>query len=327
MNRKTVWVLACTLFLQVSLTGGGWCSENSQESTQGLAAVVNGKPVTVAELEKNFAIAQKRYESMKKRLTAADKDALKVSVLNTMIDEILLDEVADREGVRVEDAEVDSVIDTFKARYPTQEAFEKAVSDAGASIEELKQNIRRGKRIKKLLDNRFELKPGEAETMAHSYYESHPEEFSQEKAYKVSNILIRKDEKAEASVQEEARKKAEEALSRVKAGENFAEVAKQVSEGPRAQDGGDLGYISKGRMVPEFEAAAFSLKPGEVSGIVETRFGYHIIKLDDIRKGKRVAFDKVKASLVRRMEQEFGTEKTKDYVSLLRKNAKVEIFP
>ena len=66
---------------------------------------------------------------------------------------------------------------------------------------------------------------------------------------------------------------------------------------------------------------------GNVSDIVETRFGYHIIQVNDIRKGKRVTFDKVKASLIRRMEQDFAREKTKNYVSSLRKNAKVEIFP
>jgi len=326
MNRKAAWVLACALFVQVSLIGGGWCSENSQESTKGLAAMVNGKPITVAEVENNLIIAQKRYEAMKKRLTDAERKELRSTVLNTMIDEILLEEVAEREDVRVDDAEVDSVVETFKAKYPTQEAFEKAVTDAGTSLEELRRNIRRGKRIKKLLDNRFELKPGEAGTMAQSYYESHPDEFVQEQSYKVGNILIRKSEKAEASEQEEARKKAEKALSRIKAGENFADVAKEVSEGPRAKEGGDLGYIAKGRMVPEFEAVAFSLKPGEVSDIVETRFGYQIIKLYDIQKGERVPFEKVKASLTRRMEQDFGREKTEKYVSSLREKAKIEIF-
>ncbi|MBI4775353.1 MAG: peptidylprolyl isomerase [Deltaproteobacteria bacterium] len=326
MNRKAVWALACALFVQVSLIGGGWCSDNSKESTQGLAAMVNGKPITVAALEKNLVIAQKRYEAMKKRLTDQERKELRSTVLNTMIEEILLDEVADREGVRVDDAEVDSVIETFKGKYPTEAAFQKAVSDAGSSLDELRQNIRRGKRIKKLLDNRFELKPGEAETMAQSYYESHPDEFVQEESYKVGNILIRKSEKADTSVQEEARKKAEKALSRIKAGENFADVAKEVSEGPRAKEGGDLGYITKGRMVPEFEAVAFSLKQGEVSDIVETRFGYQIIKVYDIRKGKRVPFDKIKVSLTRRMEQDFGREKTNEYVSSLREKAKIEVF-
>jgi len=326
MNRKTVWVLACALFVQMFLIGGVWCAENAKESTQGVAAMVNGTPITAAELGKNLLIAEKRYEAMKKRLTEPEVKDLKKTVLNTMIDEILLEEVADREGVQVDDAEVDAVIETFKARYPTDAAFEKAVQDAGASIDELRKNIKRGKRIKKLLDNRFELKPDEVEKMARSYYDSHVDEYAQENSYKVGNILIRATDEEDTAALDEAKKKAEKALSRIKAGEKFEDVAKEVSQGPNAKEGGDLGYITKGRMVPEFEAVVFSLKPGEVSGVVKTRFGYQIIKVYDIRAGKAVPFEKVKASLLRRMEQDYSREKTKQFVASLREKAKIQIF-
>jgi parvulin-like peptidyl-prolyl isomerase len=128
------------------------------------------------------------------------------------------------------------------------------------------------------------------------YYRQHPEEFSEVSA---RHILIATgspqdekddedkadDKKTKPLSKDEARKKAESILQRIQKGEDFATLAKENSDDPGSKtSGGELGYFSKGKMVPEFEAAAFSLKPGQVSGLVETKYGFHIIKVEDVRQ-------------------------------------------
>ncbi|QXX75827.1 peptidylprolyl isomerase [Methylovirgula sp. HY1] len=114
---------------------------------------------------------------------------------------------------------------------------------------------------------------------------------------------------------------AEAALKRIKAGEDFAKVAKEVSKDPGA-DGGDLGWFTKERMVPAFAAAAFKLKPGQVSEPVQTQFGWHIIKVEGERETKFPPFDKVKDQLERYVVQKAQAQ----LISELRKGAKVERF-
>ncbi|HKF58817.1 MAG TPA: peptidylprolyl isomerase [Blastocatellia bacterium] len=129
-----------------------------------------------------------------------------------------------------------------------------------------------------------------------NYYKQHPEEFNEVRA---RHILIATgspqdekddeekgdDKKSKPLTKDEARKKAESILQRIQKGEDFATLAKENSDDPGSKtSGGDLGYFAKGKMVPEFEAAAFALKPGQTSGLVETKYGFHIIKVEDVRQ-------------------------------------------
>jgi len=129
-----------------------------------------------------------------------------------------------------------------------------------------------------------------------NYYKQHPEEFNEVRA---RHILIAAgspqdekddeekgdDKKSKPLTKDEARKKAESILQRIQKGEDFATLAKENSDDPGSKtSGGDLGYFAKGKMVPEFEAAAFALKPGQTSGLVETKYGFHIIKVEDVRQ-------------------------------------------
>ena len=102
------------------------------------------------------------------------------------------------------------------------------------------------------------------------------------------------------------------------------ELAKEVSEGPSASRGGDLGYFSRGQMVKPFEDAVFSLKPGETSDIVKTQFGYHLIKCEDIKAETTVPFDDVKGDLRRFLKQQKARKEVTAYLKELKKDAKIE---
>ena len=146
------------------------------------------------------------------------------------------------------------------------------------------------------------------------YYDKHKEEFVPTTQIKASHILVK--------TEDEAKK----VLERLKKGEKFADVAKAVSiDKGSAANGGDLGYFSKGQMVPEFEKAAASLKVGEVSMPVKTQFGYHIIKVTDKKKGAPVEFDKIKDMISQKLSGQKQKEAFEQYIAELKKNYKVEI--
>ena len=124
----------------------------------------------------------------------------------------------------------------------------------------------------------------------------------------------------------EARKKIEAVQQKLKDGGDFADLAKEYSEGPSSTKGGDLGYFGRGQMVKPFENAALALKPNEVSDIVETRFGYHIIKVFDIKPEQTLAYADVKSKIIERMKQEKIEKEAGQYLDKLKKEAKIEKF-
>jgi peptidyl-prolyl cis-trans isomerase D len=130
-----------------------------------------------------------------------------------------------------------------------------------------------------------------------TYYETNIDDFVIQKQARARHVLIEVPPDADPKRIEEARKRAEEILARAKKGEDFASLAEKYSEGPTAKKGGDLGYFTRGRMVKEFEDAAFSLQPGELSPVVRTQFGFHIIKLEDVKEERVQGLDEVRESI------------------------------
>lgn len=145
-----------------------------------------------------------------------------------------------------------------------------------------------------------------------AYYEGHPESFKQDEQIKARHILITLEEAASPAEVAEATNKIEDILAKAKAGEDFAVLAEEYSEGPSAATGGDLGWFGRGAMVPAFEQAAFALKKGEVSDPVRTRFGLHLIKVDDRKEPRTLAFDEVKDRIREMIAQDRASDRVSD---------------
>ncbi|MBW1829823.1 MAG: SurA N-terminal domain-containing protein [Deltaproteobacteria bacterium] len=130
-----------------------------------------------------------------------------------------------------------------------------------------------------------------------SYYEYNADTFSEPKKVRARHILFKLDEKALEEKEKQVREKAESVLNEAQEGKDFAELAKKYSEGPTKTKGGDLGYFSSGQMVKPFEAAAFDMKPGEISELVRSQFGYHIIKVEDVKEASTKPLDEVRTQI------------------------------
>jgi peptidyl-prolyl cis-trans isomerase C len=160
------------------------------------------------------------------------------------------------------------------------------------------------------------------------YYKSHKNEFTVPEQVKARHILIRVDKSASEEDKKKAKEKAEALLKQIKKGEDFEKLASEFSEDPGSKKkGGDLGYFSRGKMIKPFEDAAFSLKPGEVSEVVETPFGYHIIKVADKKPEEVQPFEKVKDEVRNKVFEEFRQARVKEFIDKALRDAKAEIYP
>lgn len=165
------------------------------------------------------------------------------------------------------------------------------------------------------------------EDMKH-YYKIHQDDFKAPEMLKARHILVKADKSASEEDRKKAREKAEEALRKAKAGEDFAKLASDFSDdlGSKTK-GGDLGLFPRGKMVKAFEDAAFALKPGELSGIVETGFGYHIIKAEEKTPGGVQTFEKVRETVNKKVFEERRQARATEIIEKAVKDAGVEMYP
>ena len=169
------------------------------------------------------------------------------------------------------------------------------------------------------------------EADAKKFYDSNPQMFSipadPADSMRASHILIMVDPKADAKVKQAAKAKAEAILVELKANPALFEAkAKAESKCPSGRNGGSLGAFQKGQMVPEFEKAVITLKDGQISGVVETQFGYHIIRRDALQKGSVMPFDQIKGELIAELEKQKQQAALMAFITKLEKDAKVQYF-
>ena len=162
---------------------------------------------------------------------------------------------------------------------------------------------------------------------ARSYYKDHNEVFKTPEMIRARHILIKTETSATAEEKKKAKAKAEEVLAKIKKGEDFSKLASEVSNDPGTKDkGGDLDFFPKGTMVPAFEEVAFSLKPGEVSGIVETEYGYHLIKMEEKKDAHLEPYENIKDKVKDQALQEMRKAAITDFVDKAMKSARVEVY-
>ena len=160
-----------------------------------------------------------------------------------------------------------------------------------------------------------------------SYYKANSKSYTTPETIRARHILVTVPAKAEDNVKQEARKRAETVLERIRSGEDFAKLATELSDDTGSKEkGGDVGFFQRGKMVKPFEDAAFSMKKGEVSGLVETKFGFHIIRVEDRNDARLKPFDEVKEEIRATLTKLFEQEKTTEYVDEAMKKAGVKYY-
>ena len=315
-----------TLFALFLLILPAMAQEQEQESSVKNAAVVNGIAIPMEQYTKELNIQIDRVSQQGQQVTDDQMVELKKNILESLIEREVLFQQSQKAGIQITDKKVDDQLAGIKKRFPNETEFKNALNKMKLSEEEVKGQIKRGLSIQELIEQQITSKVVVTDEESKAYYDKNQQMFKRPQQIKASHILIKVDARADEAKKTEARKKIEEVQQKLKDGGDFAELAKEYSEGPSKTKGGDLGYFSRGQMVKPFETAALALKPNEVSDVVETRFGYHIIKVFDTKPEETRAYADAKSEIIQRMKQEKIQKEAVQYVDKLKKEAKIEKF-
>ncbi len=290
-----------------------------------VVAEVNGVKIKKKQFNREMQYA---WRQMLSRGVIPKKEqlaAMRKEVVNSLIDSELLYQDALKKGIKITEKQLDGEMAGIKKKFPNDKAFVDALSRAGMTLEDLKNDIRHGLAVKKLVDDYIakDVKVSDAEVK--KFYDDNPDYFKQPEQVRASHIIVRVPPKAGKKKEQDALDKIKKAQKELKEGKDFAAVAKKYSEGPSASRGGDLGYFQRGQMVKSFEDVAFKMKKDEVSDIVRTRFGFHIIKVTDRKPAGKLAFEKVKDDIKDYLQKQKTQKAVDAYVAKLRKTAKIKV--
>ena len=270
----------------------------SQEAPSGeAAATVNGKIIPMSEVETAVQNTALRMGAGTMPV-ATLMDQLAPRVLDQLISGELLYQAALKEGFEADKEKVDESFNELAGQFATSEEFDEEMANRNFTEETLRANMRKQLTIQTYLDKAIVSSIEIDEARTRKYYEENPDSFKEDEQVKASHILINAAESATDDEKQKALDRAKEVARLARAKDaDFEALAKEYSEGPSGPNGGDLGYFGRGKMVKPFEEAAFAMKVGEVSDPVQTRFGYHVIKVTDLKAGGKIPYEDVKEQL------------------------------
>ena len=270
-----------------------------------IAAIVNGESITIQDINEQYDRVPEQYKQV----------ITKEMLLNQSIDKLLLLQEAKKEGISVTAEELSKIIDNLITQSGlSKENFDKTLEEQNLTIEFLKDYYEKQLIINNLLNKTVISKIIVSSSDVEKYYNNNKEEFITPEQIRVRHILVN-------SIEE-----AEEILEELNKGADFIELAKEKSTCPSAAQGGDLGYFARGQMVKEFEDAAFALEVGEISPVVETQFGYHIIKLLDKKPETPINLEDAMEEIKLKLKQEKQNTAVTDYLNMLRNKSNIKIF-
>ena len=285
-------------------------------------AKVNGQDVKKSD----FDMLVKDMELGQGPIPPDRRDEVLRGTLDRLITYTLLSQEAKTRNVTCTDAEIDDRLKKMQQQFPNEDAFKKALGERNMSIERLRTDTRNDLVISKMMDAEVSTTPGASDAEAREFYDKNPDKFKQSEQVRASHILIRVDEKADDATKKKAHDRAQAILKRARSGEDFAKLAKENSADGSAAQGGDLNYFGRGQMVPAFDEAAFSLKNGQISDVVTTQFGYHIIKVTDHKDPSTVPLDQVGDRVKQFLSQQKKQQKADAFIASLKQKSKIEVL-
>jgi len=307
---------------------------------QGQTAAPEAKPVpaqlpaTIAKVN-GEAIGKDEFERAVRNLESragqpvpiGERDRVYRQLLDQMIAYKLLVQESKTLKVAVPDGDIDGRIKQIQGQFPNEQAFTKALTDQHVTMQQLKDDQRQQMVVAKVIETQVNAKINITPKDVEDFYAKNPDKFQQPESAHAQHILITVPQGADAATKAKAKNEASAILKQIRGGADFATLAKAKSQDPgSAQAGGDLGFFPKGQMVPQFDEAVFKLKPGEVSQVVESPYGFHIIKALEFRPKRTVPLDEARAQVTQYLKEQQANAKTVAYIDQLKAKSKIEVM-
>jgi peptidyl-prolyl cis-trans isomerase C len=290
---------------------------------------VNGEPVTRGEVDKKIDTFVGPQLAM---VPAEQRDQVRAQltgrVLDEMVTQTLLSQAAVKQQIAVTDEEVESSVRELGTKLPPGKTIVDYLKVLGMDEQQMKAELAGELRIEKLLDREVASPAAPADQEVASFYTENIDRFQMPERVRVRHVLVATTPQDDAATKAEKRGKAQAIRDELAAGngERFAEIAKEKSDCPSKERGGDLGEFARGEMVPAFETAAFGQKPGEIGPIVETDFGYHVIQVQEHHDAGTVPLEEAKSMIVEQLAADKKRVAIETFIEGLRANASI-VYP
>lgn len=289
-----------------------------------IAAKVGGEIITLS------TVLERSQAELARKVRSGDKDIpppeeFMPKILDKIIDEKLQTQEAKKIGISVNEESIQAALDEIKENNNiTEEELEEMLKNENSSLERYKETIRDQILVTRVMNYEVLNRVSVSDRDIKKYYRVNQKQFWTPGKVHALHILFILDDKLTREERRIKEVKAKNVLGKIRNGAEFEKMAKLFSEDLSGASGGDLGILEKGKMVAEFEEAVFALKDGEVSDLVKTPYGLHIIKAQKVYHGNTIPFDDVKNKIERVLRAEKGREGYKKWIEELRKNAYVE---
>ena len=290
-----------------------------------MVAKVNGETINRAELDGEIQnMMTQLRDSVPPEQMASVRPMVEKRALGNLINRKLLMQTAVKEKITADPAAVDKEYSNFESQFPSPEVLKQQMSTWGVTEEKIRTDIAESLKINTLLEKQTKDIPPLTNEEVEKFYADNPDNFKTPERVEASHILITAAESDPPEIRAEKRLRLAGIQGQLAKGADFAELAKKNSDCPSKENGGQLGFFERGQMVKPFEDAAFAMKPGEVSDIVETQFGYHLIKTTNHEDAKVIPLEEAKPRITEYLLQQKQGEVIKAYLDTLQGSASIE---
>jgi peptidyl-prolyl cis-trans isomerase C len=286
-------------------------------------ARVNGEDVTKADFDR---LIKNMELGAGQPVPAERRDEIYRGALDQLITYTVLKQEVRARNISVPEAEIEGSLKEMQKQFPNDKEFKKALSDRGMTVDRLRADARIDMAINKMIEDEVALEPEATDGQVRDFYDKNPDKFTQDEAVRASHILIRVEPDAPDAEKQKARARAEDLAKQAKAGADFAELARKHSADGSAAAGGDLNFLVPGQTVAPFDKAVFSMQPGEISDVVETEFGFHVIKVTEKRDASLVPFTQISPRIRAFLTDEAKQGRAQAFIEELKKKAQIEVL-
>jgi len=325
-SRIVIWALAAGLGSSLAHAQTSAPAPTGKAPAPDVVATVNGEAITRLQLDEASANDLRMLQAQGRQLTAEQTLGFQRQVLGRLVEQTLLDQAASRATIADLDKKIEAQIAEIKSQFPTEKEFNDRIAQAGRTPEQFRADVTSGVRRLEFVEQQFGSKIQIGDDQIKAFYDDNPQYFQTPEMVRASHILVAVPADATDAVKKTKRAAIDAARARVLQGEDFAKVAAELSDCPSKQNGGDLDFFGPGQMVPEFEKAAFGMKDGEVSEVVTTQFGFHIIKRTGTQQAQKRPMDKMKDVIVRFLKNREVNKQVAQFIEEQKKTAKIETF-
>ncbi|MBF0273993.1 MAG: peptidylprolyl isomerase, partial [Nitrospinae bacterium] len=297
---------------------------NVMAYVDGIAAKVNSDIITMSEVEDELNTYKKR--SGITSLNAEKEKELRTQIIERIINVLLIKDEAVKKNIEVSEQEINEAIRNVKDKNNlSEDVFRKMLEGQGIKEDEYREKIKDQLLSSRIVSQEINSKIVISDKESKDYYEKHKEEFKSPKEIEVEHILLLLSPEASENEVESVRKRMVDIQNKIKSGKSFEKLAATYSDDPSKGESGSIGYIKRGATVPQFEEVAFKLKVGEVSDIVRTNFGLHLIKVVNEKPRKQLSFEDAKADVNELLFKEKFNALYDEWVKNIRKDSFIEI--